>query len=406
MTLIYLIRLFIAGFFIIGSFSFAFSQTENTSETAIAFGGRILGDDTSTRLMIEFDKKVRINPFFMDNPPRLVIDMGKTAFRFQDSELVKPRGIIRELRFGTMARGQSRMVISLNAPAKIATPSFEKLSDGKFRLTVDMENVGLEEFRQQIRLQRETIGTSGNLAIKTDRLRPAGKNSDRKLVVLDPGHGGIDGGAHGANGTIEKEITLIVAKRIEKAILETGKYDVMLTRRGDEFISLKERVQLAIRSQADLFVSIHADTLSQKDVRGATVYTLSRKASDELSRQLAESANRADLVAGLAIENVNDRVVDILADLAARETKKFSVRFAKRVVNVFRDEIKLIKNPHRYAAFGVLKDPNVPSVLLELGYLSNEEDEALLRSGKWRSKLARSLVQAIDLFFAGIDSYK
>ena len=370
-------------------------------DTAVAFGGRMLGDNQSVRLIVELDRKVETTPFYMDNPLRLVIDMSKTVFRFQEPELIKPRGLVKDFRFGTMARGNSRMVISLKSTAKISQQEIISTGNGRFRLTLDIEEIDENSFYKLIASQRKTVGKSGNVATKGDRLVVTKKRAGRKTIVLDPGHGGIDGGANGKKGTIEKDITLAAALKVEEALKSTGKFDVYLTRRDDHFISLKERVKFTIRKQADLFISIHADTLDQKSVRGATIYTLSNEASDELSRKLAESENRADLIAGLAGEKIQDEVVDILADLAARETKKFSVRFAKKVVEVFRNEIHLIKNPHRRAAFGVLKDPNVPSVLLELGYLSNAKDEELLNSDKWRAKLARNLTQATTLYFSG-----
>ena len=370
------------------------------TETAIAFDGRVAGDDQVVRLLLELDRKVEIRALYMDNPRRLVVDLSNTAFSLSNPKNLAPRGLVEKLRYGTMARGHSRIVISLKSPVKIVEQNLTKTKEGRYRFILDFEVVSDAEFTQQIEDQRNTIGQSGNVATKGDRIKNAHRNSNRLIVVIDPGHGGIDGGAKGANGSIEKEITLAVSKRLAKALKNEGLYDVYLTRKDDHFLSLKDRVSFTIRKQADLFISIHADTLAQKHVRGATVYTLSKEASDELSEKLAENENRADLVAGLSEEKVGDVVVDILADLAARETKRFSVRFARQIVATLGEEIKLINNPHRYAAFGVLKDPNVPSVLLELGYLSNLEDEKLLQSKKWREKLVRHLTQTVKLFFA------
>ncbi len=368
--------------------------------TAIAYGGRLLGDGQSARLMVELDGRVDIQSFYMDNPPRLVIDMSKTAFKFQEPDNLKPRGLVGELRYGTMARGQSRIVISLVNPVKIIGQQLRQTEQGRYKFTLDFEKTETVEFSKQIAKQGDNIGNANKVAVKGDRLLRAAKREGRMTIVLDPGHGGIDSGAKGRHGSVEKDITLEIAQKLEEAIKSAGPFDVYLTRRGDHFLSLKERVRIATRKQADLFISIHADTLRQKQVRGAAVYTLSRKASDEFTRKLANSENRADLIAGLANDDVHDEIVDILADLAARETKKFSVRFARQIVDVFRDNIGLIKNPHRNAAFEVLKDPIVPSVLLELGFLSNLEDEKLLESEKWREKLTYHLTEAVELFFA------
>ena len=376
--------------------------TNNTRSTAVAYGGRLLGDARFARLLIELDSKVDIQPFYINSPPRLVLDMSKTAFRFQEPENLKPRGLVGELRYGTMARGQSRIVLSLVSPVKIVDQQMTKVKLGRYRYSLDLEKIDAAEFAALIGAQGNEIGKKSKVAIKGDRLLRSAKQAGRMTIVLDPGHGGIDGGAKGTNGAAEKDITLEIALRLEAALKAAGPFDVFLTRREDYFISLRERVRISARKQADLFISIHADTLAQKKVRGTTVYTISKKASDEFAKQLAESENRTDLVAGMGAEEISDDIVDILADLAARETKKFSVRFAKNIVDVFRSNLKLIKNPHRYAAFEVLKGPNVPSVLLELGYLSNKQDEKLLQSEQWREKLAFHLSKAVNLYFASI----
>ena len=376
------------------------TKLRDDSLTAIAYRGRLLSDDQSARLMVELDGWADIQPFYMNNPPRLVIDMSKTAFRFQDVDNLKSRGLVSDLRYGTMARGHSRMVITLVNPVKIIGQQFKQMGKGRFKFTMDFEKIEAAEFGKQIANQGNEVGFVNKVAVKGDRLLRSKKQKGRLTIVLDPGHGGIDGGAKGRNGSIEKDITLEVAKKLEIALTKAGPFDVFLTRQDDHFLSLKERVKIATRKQADLFISIHADTLKQKKVRGAAVYTLSKQASDEFAKNLADSENRADLVAGLATKEIKDEIVDILADLTARETKKFSVQFARRILNVFQNNIQLIKNPHRNAAFEVLKDPIVPSVLLELGYLSNLEDEKLLQSEKWREKFTQHLTEAVGLFFA------
>jgi len=378
------------------------SDIDNTAnpQTAIAYSGRLLGDGESVRLLIDLDARADFQPFYMNNPLRLVIDMSKTAFRFQEPELIKPRGLVEELRYGTMARGRSRIVMSLTSPVKIFAQLLQQTEEGRYRYTLDLARTSLAEFERQITSQRNTVRISGNVASKGDRLTTSSKRPGRVTIVLDPGHGGIDGGANGKNDTVEKDLTLEIAIVLGNALKKAGPFDVFLTREEDYFMSLKERLEFTMRKRADLFISIHTDALEQKDVRGAAVYTLSREASDELSKKLAETKNQSDVTAGLAGETSQDLVTDILDDLAARETKKFSIRFARQIIKLFGSEIKLLKNPHRFAAFGVLKDPNVPSVLLELGYLSNLEDEKLLQSDEWRTKVARHMAQAVEQFFA------
>ena len=219
--------------------------------------------------------------------------------------------------------------------------------------------------------------------------------------MIDPGHGGIDGGAEGAKGTVEKSITMAFALELKEKLAKNGSYDVFLTREKDEFLRLDERVRIARQHEADLFVSIHADTIRLKEIRGATVYTVSDKASDAEAAALAVRENLSDQLAGIEIEEENHEVADILVDLIRRETHSFSVRFARSLVGELSTAVELINNPHRSAGFKVLRAPDVPSVLVELGYLSNPKDEAQLCDPVWRSKAAERISAAIDLFAEG-----
>jgi N-acetylmuramoyl-L-alanine amidase len=224
---------------------------------------------------------------------------------------------------------------------------------------------------------------------------------EHSIVVIDPGHGGIDSGATGADGLREKDITLEFGLALARALEEGGKLQPVLTRDGDAFLSLSDRVQLAQQQKAALFISIHADSVRQDYVRGATVYTLSDDASDELAAALADRENRSDILAGMALEDEADEVADILFDLALQETRTISVRFASALVEDMDGVMPLNSNPWRRAAFRVLKAPDVPSVLLELGYLSNAEDEKLFHSEEWPENEARAVAEAIEEFFEG-----
>ena len=221
------------------------------------------------------------------------------------------------------------------------------------------------------------------------------------MVVIDPGHGGIDHGTQAASGENEKAIVLDFAKALRERIEKGGKYRVVMTRDDDTFIPLAERVKIARQHKAALFVSIHADALprGEGDAQGATVYTLSDTASDAEAAKLAEAENRADLIAGIDLTEEPAEVADILIDLARRETKTFSNRFARTLVKEMKNVARLHKNPLKSAGFRVLKAPDVPSVLLELGYVSNKDDLQLLVSDSWRSRTVGSVAQAVDLFF-------
>lgn len=225
------------------------------------------------------------------------------------------------------------------------------------------------------------------------------KPKGKPVVVIDPGHGGVDPGAISRSGTREKDVVLGFARALRDALQATGRYDVKMTRADDTFISLGGRVAIAQKHGADLFISIHADSLKRGVARGSTVYTLSDKASDQEAAEIAASENKADLVGGIPPEAESEGLADILVDLVQRETRNHSMFFANTLVSQLQDATRLNSKPHRYAGFRVLRAPDVPSVLLELGYLSSPEDEKLLTSAAWRKRVARSIVSAVDGFF-------
>ena len=366
----------------------------------MGFAARIMGDENSTRMLIDFDTLISAKILYMDQPSRIVIELPRTVFSFAQNSGFEPRGLIALVRHGAISKDTTRIVISLKSPAKVSHHEILPLNNGDgHRLILDIEAVLPAEFATLIQQQSEIRGVSGNVVTKGDRVYRGKRNNGRFKIVVDPGHGGIDGGASGVRGAIEKDITLAVAKQIRTELEKSGNFDVELTREEDVFVSLRQRVDFTRRAHADLFISIHADSLSQRYVRGSTVYTLSKKASDNLSARLAESENLSDLVAGLALPEEEDVVTDILVELTARETIRFSRHFSGILTASLKNHINLIKNPQRYAAFGVLKAPEVPSILLELGYLSNKQDEKLMRSEKWQAKVAQSVGVAVTKFF-------
>ena len=214
-------------------------------------------------------------------------------------------------------------------------------------------------------------------------------------VMIDPGHGGRDGGAVGRMGTREKDVTLRFARLLRDALEATAGVTVSLTRDGDRAVRLGKRVAMAREANANLFVSVHADSIRLKGVRGASVYTLAEEASDEIARSIAEGQERSDVLAGFDPPEAERETADILLDLLRRETDAFSRNAAKRTVTALRRETRMIGNPHRSANFRVLRAPDVPSILIELGYLSNRGDERLLRDEKWLRAMADALAGAI-----------
>lgn len=224
----------------------------------------------------------------------------------------------------------------------------------------------------------------------------------KPIVVIDPGHGGADVGTRSpATGTFEKTVVLAMAEALIDDLVKTGRYDVRSTRTSDVYVSLGERVAFARAAKADLLVSIHADAEYDHSVRGATVYTVSEKPSDARAAALAAKENAADALAGHVAEEERGEVGDILAELTLRETRRFSLILARDILEEVRRHGRLVKGEaHRQAGLKVLRAHDVPSVLVEIGFLSNKEDEALMTSTAWREKTARALTRAVDRFFA------
>lgn len=220
------------------------------------------------------------------------------------------------------------------------------------------------------------------------------------MIVLDPGHGGQDPGAIGTGNVYEKDLTLAMAREMRQLLESTGRYKVILTRDDDSFVRLRDRVAEARHAGAELFVSLHADSIANPQVRGMSIYTLSDKASDREAEMLAAKENRADAIGGIDLSHENDEVASILIDLAQRDTRNHSRRFARLVLHESGREIKLLPQPDRSAGFAVLTAADVPSVLIEMGYLSSAQDVAMLSQPRQRLKLAQALVRAIDGFFA------
>lgn len=367
---------------------------------APAFGNvvsdmRLIGDLERTRFVIDLKTSPDYGLLRLTNPNRLVIDLPDVEFG-APAKPAEGRGLVSDYRYGLIAPGKARVVLDLSEPVEVVnTFVLDPVSTEPARLVVDLVPTSPEAFADAAEKDRPR-----RLASLTPKEGngPTG-GAGLPVVVIDPGHGGIDSGAVGDGGLQEKDVTLKFALELQAQLKKGGHLDPVVTRKDDTFLSLGERIEFARRHHAALFVSVHADTVRQDYVRGATVYTLSDDASDELAEALAERENRSDILAGLALEDQPDDVADILFDLARRETRNLSVRFAKNLVDDMRGEVALNGNPWRRAAFKVLKAPEVPSVLLELGYLSNEEDEKLFKSEEWPANEATTVARAIEAFF-------
>jgi N-acetylmuramoyl-L-alanine amidase len=366
----------------------------------VAHGARIAGDEARTRIVIDFDRSPEFQVHYIAAPPRIVIDLPETTFGFDPSQL-EARGLFREIRYGSMAAGTARMVLTAERPARLAVSEVQAEENGQgYRLVLDAEVIPDEAFNDLVKTGWRPEPVSVGTAERGARVAPPVAEEPGEFVVaIDAGHGGIDAGASGATTNApEKDITLafarVFAERLNK---ETG-IKAVLTRSGDEFLSLSERVAIARQNGADLLISLHADTLRQNSIRGATVYTISDKASDRMAQDLAERENLSDAIAGVDLASEPAEVSDILLDLTRRETQAFSITLANAVVDSFKGQVALINNPHRYAGFRVLQAHDMPSILLELGFLSNKEDEKLLLDEEWRKKVADLLAAAVKRY--------
>jgi N-acetylmuramoyl-L-alanine amidase len=310
-----------------------------------------------------------------------------------------PVKTVNSFRFGQFAPGKARIVIDLGRPAIVkATHAVPRI--GGFDLIIEMQDADATSFAQAVKRAAQEAVASEILSDGPKRNERA-SGAGLPVIVIDPGHGGIDVGAQASGNVQEKDIVFDFAKSLRMQLEKTGRYRVVMTRGADVFVPLGERVKTARDANADLFISIHADILSDpQGVSGATVYTVSDKASDREAARLAEKENLADSVAGLEGQDDAGDVSDILFDLTRRETRTWSHAFARTLVKYWGEAGPLNKNPHRSAGFRVLKAPDVPSVLLELGYLSSARDTAALTRPEWRGKAAEATVKAVDAFFA------
>ncbi|MDA0240430.1 MAG: N-acetylmuramoyl-L-alanine amidase, partial [Proteobacteria bacterium] len=337
----------------------------------------------------------------------------------------KKTGLVNRLRYGLFQAGNSRIVLDVSSRVQIQN-SFvipPKPSDKRYRLVIDLVKATGPETaankivsapalapiapRQALPRQEAKITASTTPRFERPGIKPLPplerRVNRRKVIVIDPGHGGVDPGAIGRSGVFEKKLTLAAAHALKRELDRSGRYSVFLTRSGDTFLRLRDRFAVARHNKADLFISLHADTIRRSDVRGLSVYTLSEKASDREAAELAEQENKADLIAGVDLTDEPKEVTNILIDLAQRETLNQSARFARHLVEELRGVTALLRNSHRFAGFAVLKAPDVPSVLIELGFLSNGQDEkALMRPG-YRKKIAVALKRAIDRYFVRVE---
>lgn len=392
-----------------------------------------------TRMVIELDKETKFRTFIL--PPtenksyRLVVDLPDFDWH---AGSVKPpaKTTVLDIRSGKLGSNTKRLVIDLEKPAKLLK-AFILPASGKNanRLVVDYKTISKAQFSSTKRDAIGTLKTTGDdltsliakqiendikpqdadkktsivIPPRKPKNTPSSNTSSssrsktplyKPLIVIDAGHGGQDPGAVGKERQREKNVTLAAAKILKKELEKTGRYRVALTRSTDKYLKLYKRVSVARDKDADLFISLHADSIGKSNVRGASIYTLSNKASDAQTAKLARRENQADLIAGVDLSHEDKDVANILIDLTMRDTMNQSKFFANTVVKHMRNRgIRILPRPHRYAGFAVLKAPDVPSVLVEMGFMSNRSEARLLTTSSYQRKIASALTDSINGYF-------
>ena len=404
-----------------------------------------------TRVVVELSAAAAFRAFVMGGPDRLVIDLPAYEWHVGDVTL---RGApdVAAIRQGPLQPGFNRIVIDTKRPVAISSafiiPANQGLPDrlvvdftpgagtpgkifgklaindsGQNHITESATSAAIAAAPLPDGKATQTLGTlplrkpappaapAPSYAYETAAVKPARKpetagaaprapTGGKPVIVIDAGHGGVDPGAIGTNGVFEKHVTLAMARELKTQLESTGNYEVHLTRDSDKFLRLYQRVDIARGKKADLFISLHADTIGKNNVRGASIYTLSEKASDAETAELADRENKVDLIAGADLSHADKEVASILVDLSMRDTMNQSKFFANTLVDKVRgDGLRLLERPHRYAGFAVLKAPDVPSILMELGYMSNNEEARLLNDPAHRQRLGAALRKGVDAYF-------
>jgi len=413
------------------------SAVAASRKSPVAKAARLSGDDHHVRFVAELSFAVSYNVYVLPDPFRVIIDLPQVNFQIPAAEGAQHAGFIEGFRYGLVDAGKSRIVLDANAPVLIQK-SFVMRAGGNqpARIVVDLVATDAKRFIAVHRADEKRLAAAieqlpsasadtgdakkpdntaiakllQNPTVPLPRPKPqidqrARKQPERHVVVLDPGHGGIDSGTISPDGVDEKNVVLAVAKDLKTKLEADKRFKVFMTRSDDHFVTLRNRVKFAREHNAELFISLHADAVrwpyrNDSAARGATIYTLSEKASDSEAAALARKENRSDIIAGVDLQVENNDVTGILIDLAQRATKNHSVFFAKSLVGDLRGNIRLHSRPLRAAGFRVLKAPDIPSVLMELGYLSNRRDEGLLTSPAWRKKAAAAIAEAVNGYFS------
>jgi N-acetylmuramoyl-L-alanine amidase len=370
----------------------------------IVMGARMGAHEDRTRFVVEMSEPVAMRTFVLNNPNRVVIDMPLVKWHLEGP--AHGFGAVRAYRYGTFRQGNSRFVIDLNEPVVVGEPMVLPPENGSgYRVVFDLFPTTQAKFDRNAGWPDDLRArdTAAQIAA-LPRTPPPVQSRIKKVIVIDPGHGGTDPGTHSDDGQSEKDLVLGVALQLERVLQARG-YTVHMTRDSDIGVELSNRRALAQSLRADLLISIHANSHPDPNVAGLSIYTLSEKGSDAEARAVAKKENDADKKSGAERAGDND-VASILLALSQRDTMNKSSRFAEAALAELRNETDILPHkPHRDAAFVVLKSPVVPSVLIELGFLTNPEEARKMQTDGWRARVARAIAAAVDhQFMAAADA--
>ncbi|MGC8203480.1 N-acetylmuramoyl-L-alanine amidase [Aliiroseovarius sp. PTFE2010] len=353
---------------------------------------RIYEVSGDTVLELALSQPVPFRIFALDNPRRMVIDLSEVVWDGLDPDAMNRSFRVSGARVGGFQPGWSRMVLDLSVPLGLVIADVSANASGAL-ITMTFEQIDDDTFAEGAGAPPDAQITPPAAETAAPRRRYQG---DRPLVVvLDPGHGGIDPGAQ-ADGMVESHLMLTFAQELRDMLIRSGGFHVVLTRTDDSFVPLEHRITIAREAGADVFLSLHADALAEGTASGASVYTLAEKATDRAAQQLAERHDRADLLAGVDLSDTEDEIAIVLMDLARTETAPRTERFAKILVEELTQNIKMHKKPRHRANFSVLKAPDIPSVLLEIGFLSSARDRQRLSDPAWRAKAVWAMRDALQ----------
>ncbi len=385
---------------VLGLMGFSVEAREFRSITNIDTQHSTITDENNGAVMLQITltKAVPWRLGLRDEPHRFLIDLQDLEWHERDIQKIDHSDRVLRIRSGHAEARWSRLSLELDGPYRInrAGMSTDQIT-GVATIEIELYPTTQESFAKNLPLTPQTWPTATRASDITDQQNRTRQIGDRPLrVVLDPGHGGWDSGAE-RGGVREADLVLRFAQELKETLLRRGGFEVVMTRQSDRFVPLSERISIARRAQADVFLSLHADALEFGTATGATVYTLSETPSDAVSAQLAEMHAREDLILGLNLDVEDDEITAILTELARQDVAPRSQTLAQALVEgLGRGTDRLYKKPHLQADFVVLKAPDIPSVLIELGFMSNPQDLARLQDREWRAEAVMGITWALE----------